>query len=183
MTLKEFIILSSQAANREDLIRQMEKLSKPKYVCGKATPSDLNDISISQLLMLQSIKTDIELLTRPLGIIMGIDEADAMREDAARVIGFSYWVASEVERIGKLFKGTSIPPTEEEKQAGVEKLNFGAFGLIDWYAKRMGITDHAQVDDVPWIRVYKCLEMDAKRTIFERRLRQVYLNKTKAKKK
>ena len=42
----------------------------------------------------------------------------------------------------------------------------------------MGITDHEEVERVPWIRVYKCLDMDAERTRFERRLRNI-LNKNK----
>lgn len=40
----------------------------------------------------------------------------------------------------------------------------------------MGISNHEEVECVPWIRVYKCLDMDAKRVMFERRLRNV-LNK------
>ena len=57
-------------------------------------------------------------------------------------------------------------------------MNFGLFGLLDYYAQRMGITDHEEVERVPWIRVYKCLDMDAERTRFERRLRNI-LNKNK----
>ncbi len=44
----------------------------------------------------------------------------------------------EVERITKLFETTSVVPTPEERRAGVDKLSFGLFGLVDYYATRMG---------------------------------------------
>jgi len=47
----------------------------------------------------------------------------------------------------------------------VDKLSFGLFGLVDYYATRMGITDHEQVESVPWVRVYKCLDMDAEKYV------------------
>ncbi len=40
-----------------------------------------------------------------------------------------------------------------------------------------GITDHEQVESVPWVRVYKCLDMDAEKIRYERRLREIYQNK------
>lgn len=105
-----------------------------------------------------------------------MDEKQVLRADATEILGFVYWVAKEVKRINKLFASTNVPPTPEERQAGVDRLNFGFFGLVDYYAQRMGISNHEEVECVPWIRVYKCLDMDAKRVMFERRLRNV-LNK------
>ena len=95
------------------------------------------------------------------------------------VLGFSSWVTKEVERITKLFETTSVAPTPEEKRAGVDQLSFGLFGLVDYYATRMGITDHEQVESVPWIRVYKCLDMDAEKIRYERRLRKIYQDNNK----
>ena len=46
--------------------------------------------------------------------------------------------------------------------------------MIDWYALRMGITDHEEVMRVPWMRVYQCLSMDNQKQEFEKRLSEVY---------
>ena len=89
------------------------------------------------------------------------------------------WVAREVERINKLFASASVPPTPEEKKAGYDRLNFGLFGLVDYYALRMGITDHEAVERVPWVRVYKCMDMDARRMVVERRLRKILMDTNK----
>lgn len=174
MTLKEFTVLSQHAVNRHELMMKLERLVKPTYLSGKRVPDSLNDITIGQLIMLQYISTDADFMLKPASIIMSIQDDILLKEQAEKVIGFSYWVAKELERINKLFKNTSIPPTQEEKQAGVEKLNFGSFGIIDWFAQRMGITDHSEVENVPWVRIYKCLDMDAKRFVYERRLREIY---------
>lgn len=81
--------------------------------------------------------------------------------------------------INKLFASTSVPATAEEKAAGSDALNFGPFGLVDYYARRMGITDHEEVESVPWVRVYKCLDMDAKRMLFDRKLKNELMKKTR----
>ena len=181
MTLKEFTVLSQHAVNRHELMMKLERLVKPTYLSGKRVPDSLNDITIGQLIMLQYISTDADFMLKPASIIMGIQDDMLLKEHAEKVIGFSYWVAKELERINKLFKNTSISPTQEEKQAGVEKLNFGSFGIIDWFAQRMGITDHSEVENVPWVRIYKCLDMDAKRFVYERRLREIYNKKIQKK--
>ena len=181
MTLKEFTVLSQHAVNRHELMMKLERLVKPTYLSGKRVPDSLNDITIGQLIMLQYISTDADFMLKPASIIMSIQDDILLKEQAEKVIGFSYWVAKELERINKLFKNTSIPPTQEEKQAGVEKLNFGSFGIIDWFAQRMGITDHSEVENVPWVRIYKCLDMDAKRFVYERKLREIYNKKMQKK--
>ena len=89
------------------------------------------------------------------------------------------WVITEVDRINKLFSSTSVKPTKEEKQAGVEKLSFGMFGMIDHYALRMGIANHEDVEKVPWIRIYKCLDIDSEKAKFQRRLQDVYARNNK----
>ena len=64
-------------------------------------------------------------------------------------------------------------PTAEEIRAGINKMNFGVFGMIDWYARRMGITDHEEVMSVPWVRVYKCLDMDSQTNEYHKRLTKI----------
>lgn len=76
-------------------------------------------------------------------------------------------------KISKLFAKAKGTPTEREKKAGIDKLSFGLFGLLDWYALRMGITNHDDVLPVPWMRVYKCLDMDEKKALFNKKLQEV----------
>ena len=78
-----------------------------------------------------------------------------------------------MERIGKLFKSLESDKTSEEIRAGIEKLDFGAFGLVDWYAKRMGIVDHEEVFATPWQRIYQCLKIDHENAEFEKRYRNI----------
>lgn len=179
MKLIDFVRLYRFASNQNELNKQLENLPKPKTICDKNTPESLNDIEFGQLVRLQYINTEEEFLTFPCIVLLDIPKEKIYEQEAEIILGFSYWVAHEMERIGKLFKSTSIPPTPEEKQAGIENLNFGAFGLYDWYAQRMGITNHSDIDKVPWVRIYKCLDMDSKKAIYERRLRNILSRKKK----
>lgn len=177
MTTKEFLILS--AVSKDDLQARISRLQRPSFVCGREVPRDLHSLTLGELLRLQAIATEEAALFVPCEVILGIEEKKVLRAEASEVLGFVKWVAEEVAKINELFARTRIPPTREEKQAGVEQLNFGAFGIIDWYARRMGITDHEAVEYVPWMRVYKCLDMDAQQSLYERRLRDVYANRGK----
>ena len=175
MKTREFLILSE--CTREDIQAKISRLERPSSVCGVSVPNDLNSLTLGELLRLQTIQTEEDALLVPCEVIMNLTKEDVMNAEASEVFGFLMWVSREMETINKLFERTKVPPTTEEKQAGVDKLNFGAFGVIDWYAQRMGYLDHEAVEHVPWMRVHKCLEMDAQRTLYERRLRDVYANK------
>ena len=177
MTVKEFLTIGNIATEMAEMQTIIENLPIPYSVAGRKVPNTLNDISMGDLLLLQEISTEMDLFFVPCKILLGMAEKEVMKADAEEVLGFVCWVAKEVERINKLFSSTSVPPTPEEKQAGSEHLNFGPFGLIDYYAQRMGLADHEQVEFVPWVRVYKCLDMDAKRIRFDRRLRNILSKK------
>ena len=177
MTLNELFILDGVVANKEEVQNQMKNLPKPYSVGGVKTPDSLNDITIGELMELQSAENERELILKCCTILLSLDERNALKSQANDVLGFSVWVSKELERIAKLFQSTTIPPTPEEKQAGVDSLNFGMFGILDYYALRMGITDHEEVEKVKWIRVYKCLDMDAKKARYEKRLRTIYAKK------
>lgn len=177
MKTKDFLILSS--VTKDDMQAKISRLQKPLSVRGRRVPESLQTLTIGELFTLQSIRTEHDAIIVPCRVLLNMDEEEVMKAEASEVMGFIKWVAEEMEKINKLFERTKIPPTAEEKQAGVDKLNFGAFGVLDWYAQRMGYLDHEAVEHVPWMRVYKCLEMDAQRTLYERRLRDVYANKGK----
>lgn len=177
MTLQEFLVLDGIVRNTTEVQEQIKNLPKPYSVGGVKTPDSLNDITIGELMELQSAENERELILKCCTILLSLDERNALKSQANEVLGFSVWVSKELERIAKLFQGTTIPPTPEEKQAGVDSLNFGMFGILDYYALRMGITDHEEVEKVKWIRVYKCLDMDAKKARYEKRLRTIYAKK------
>jgi len=157
MTVKEFLTISSIATEPEVIRTKLDELRKPYQLGQYKTPDTLNDINMGELMQLQSIETEHDILFVPCTVLMGLSKRYISQLPASDVLG--------------------LPPTPEEKQAGSELLNFGPFGMIDYYAQRMGITDHAEVDSVPWVRVYKCLDMDAKRVRFERRLRNILSKK------
>jgi hypothetical protein len=46
----------------------------------------------------------------------------------------------------------------------------------------MGVTNHDDVERVPWVRVYKCMQMDAETEAFNRRLNDVYRQENERKK-
>ncbi|MCS2335467.1 hypothetical protein [Bacteroides sp. BFG-606] len=179
MTIKEFLIKSDVCRDQEGLRKQIEKLPKPEFIGNKRTPSDLNDITMGQLIMLQSMADSKDVALIPCKTLLCMEEKEILSAKAETILGFSMWVITEVDRINKLFSSTSVKPTKEEKQAGVEKLSFGMFGMIDHYALRMGIANHEDVEKVPWIRIYKCLDIDSEKAKFQRRLQEVYARNNK----
>lgn len=182
MTVKEFMTLGKLVPDI-DMSERLNRLKKPYSVCKVKTPETLNDLNMGELMQLQSITTDSDFIFTPGMVILHLSERKLLKADSEIVLGFSYWVAKEVKRINKLFASTSVPPTPEEKQAGADSLNFGLFGLLDYYAQRMGITNHEEVEKVPWVRVYKCLDMDANRMRYERRLRNIMAKKNESRRK
>lgn len=178
MTIKEFLVIGNMTDSGK-VQECLERLQRPFAVAGVQTPATLNDLNMGQLMQLQGIRTDRDFIFIPCQVLLGLPECSVIKSDASEVLGFCYWVAKEVERINKLFASASVPPTPEEVKAGADGLNFGMFGLVDYYALRMGITDHEAVERVPWVRVYKCLDMDARRIMVDRRLRKILMKNNK----
>lgn len=153
---------------------QFEQLSKPRYVGDKIVPNDLNDLTFGQVVELQGIQEVNSMFIVPLRVILGMSTDEVMQSSATEVVRFAAWAAREMERINKLFASTNRKPTDKERKAGIESLRFGIFGTVDYYAQRMGIKDHEEVMSVPWMRVYKCLQIDSEKAKYELRLRKVY---------
>lgn len=174
MNVKEFLILIEVASNAAGVMKRMATLSRPDYVGAHAAPADLNGLTMGQLMELQGVKTVADCIFIPPRVILGMEREEVMATKVDEIFGLANWASEEMKRIAKLFEATSVPTTPEEEKAGIGKLSFGMFGLLDYYAQRMGITDHAEVERVPWVRVYKCMEMDAERIKFDRRLRKIY---------
>ena len=153
---------------------QFERLGKPMFVGDKAIMSDLNELTFGQIVKLQEIQKMNEIFIVPPQVILDMSVDEVMNTSATEVVRFAAWVAREMVRINKLFASTNRKPTEKERRAGIERLTFGTFGTVDYYAQRMGIKDHEEVMSVPWMRVYKCLQIDSEKAKYEQRLRKLY---------
>lgn len=171
MTVAEFLQISDVIT--EDSLDNLQQTKKPVKLAGEATPENLDGITFGQLVRLQEIRGFSDLLFTPPAVLLELKKEQVMSADFEDVVGFSNWVGKEVARIGELFAKTNVPPTPEQERAGISRLKFGMFGILDYYALRMRITDHEAVEEVPWVRIYKCLDMDAQRARFERRLKKV----------
>ena len=169
---REWIVLVEFSKDIETL--EIEKLTRPLKVGKVETPANLEEMTIGQMVQLSECKGWREMFYTTCAVLLGMSKKDVDKCWAVDVVRFCGWVAGRVHKINALFDSVKSKPTVEEEKAGVDKLQFGVFGLIDWYALRMGITDHEEVVGVTWVRVYKCLEMDNKRREFEKRLSKVY---------
>ena len=177
ITLREFLHI--QQALTDEVEMTAENFPKPSRLCGRQVPNNLDSLMFEQLCRLQTIRNVHALLLIPPEIILGLPAAKIMRTSARDAIRFAIWVGTEIERINKLFQSTIVNPTKEEIAAGIERLRFGPFGMVDWFAQRMHIADHDQVMALPWLRLYECARIDARRAEYERRLRDIYQQKNK----
>ena len=178
MTLHEFNTLYSIAADKEAVKKQIKNAPKPLKLAGVDIPPNLYKLTLGELVFLTTFSTDAEMIDNACEVfkITGILEQPA--EDA---IGFLNWLQKELEKIVKMFTKTNSKPTSEEVQAGIQSLNFGWFGTIDYFAQRMHIT-HEDAEKTSWVKVYKCLDMDKKVYLFRKRLSQIR-NKQHSKKR
>lgn len=136
-------------------------------------------MTLGQMLELQECADGLDMFYRTCRVLLGMKKNEVDDSLAVEVVAFTGWVVSRIVRINKLFEGTQLKPTDEQVRAGISKMNFGVFGMVDWYAKRMGITDHESVFRVPWIRIYKCMDIDTKTEQYNRRLQKVMSDESK----
>lgn len=162
---------------------QLQEFSRPSFVGKKKVPDDLNHLTIGQLMRLGMASETDEIIYKVCEIILDLDRETVDKSRATDVVRFAGWVMAEIRRINKLFDSTNVKPTQQQVRAGISNLQFGMFGILDWYARRMGYQEHEKVGDVPWINIYKCMDMDAKTTLYERKLQEVISNDNRAKSK
>ena len=159
-----------------------EGFEHPVYVGEVKCPEDLSALTIGQLIEIGEAD-GAEADYRVIDIVLGLDKAETDKCRATEVAAFLSWVGRQVKKINRLFEMVQTKPTAKEKQAGVDNLQFGLFGILDWYAKRMGITNHDDVLSVPWLRIYKCMDMDNKVERYQRRLNEISMQEARRKKK
>lgn len=153
-------------------------LPKPDRVCGVRTPRNLDDLSIGELLGLQADGAEA-LIGRIAALLLKVPARRCYRERADRMLGFVLWVGREIERIAARFAAAGSPPTPEELRAGIDELDFGPFGIIDWYARRQGFPDQDDAARTAWVRVCECMRIDNRRIAYERRLRGILSEKNR----
>lgn len=153
---------------------KMEEYSRPAFVGKHEVPQNLNELTIGQLIELSQLEDTTESIYRIAEIVMGLNRKEIDKARAVDVVRFAGWVCSETKKINKLFDSIgSDKPTAKEKKAGIDTLRFGLFGMLDWYALRMRIQNHDDVLGVPWMRIYKCMDMDSKKQKYERNLQRI----------
>lgn len=162
---------------QKDLLERLRKQPSPQFLCGKSVPADLNALSYGELDDLQTAASSEDVIAETAKILLGVKAEDLLNEDVNAVFGFSNFITSEITRINKIFSSIKPSYSKEERAAGIESLNFGSFGVLDWYAQRMHIANQNEVRDIAWVRIYQCMRNDNDKNEFERRLYQIYSKK------
>lgn len=166
------------AESRERLAR----IACPKRIAGHQAPKDLNGLTMGQLIMLWSIKDERSILSDSLAAVFGWHPSERRSERRERrvrrrtrhvrigkAVGWCNFIQSELLRIKDMWSRCEVPIEALDRQAGVERLNFGFFSIIDAYAQRQHITDPDEVLKVQWVKVWQSLLKDAETYNFQRR--------------
>lgn len=173
--------------NRAKNLAILNQAEKPKYLLDKEVPENFNLLTFGQysdLCDAMGRNNDMDMLKAIVkAVYPDVTDEQIEREPAIDVFGFCNFAAQEVKKINDLFGDIKVERTDEERKAGIERLQFGTFGLLDWYAKRMGITDQNEVNSVAWIRLYTCMKNDSEEVAFNRRLQKVHNDKIKTRSK
>lgn len=165
-----------------DQVVALKEIKCPAQIGGRIAPQDLNDITLGQLIELEAIAAEKGVFVAIAKVLLGKDEAWAMKAPAMEMLGLRNMVVAEQDRIAALFASLTRDHTAAEIMAGVESLNFGMFGLADWYARRMGISDHDDAFNTPWIRVWQCRKNDIEESEYRERLQKIQNNLNRQKK-
>lgn len=172
MTFGEYCILHTHGAilNHNEV---MASAPKPRRLCGRYLPESLDNMTMGMLTEVMMIKEDAKLLTA----IYNISIPELETEWAQDVIGTLRWTIEELKRITTLFSQMERELTADEIMAGAEQMKGDIFTTIDWYARRMGISDHDEVLRVPWVTIWRCAKDDRDREEYRQRLHNIQIKK------
>lgn len=165
-----------------DTIKSLVLIDPPTEYHKRPIPKDLQLVTFGVLTRLQGAgrrKDYLKACCDIVSVLTDVPSEWVASSPAVQVLGIVNMVQREMERIGKLFSSLDTDHTSEELSAGIDKLNFGTFGIVDWYAKRMGIIDHEEVFATPWARIYQCMRIDHENNEFEKRYRKIIERRTK----
>lgn len=202
LALDTFNMSTGQLEKCLDIVKEKALPEKLKF--------DFYALSFGKFATLQRIKTGYQFLTQTFAIILLPDELAAdcidglsgkgltrllkgyrlnrfhkrvLNLDTMSALRFVYEVKTKFEEAIKLFEELKYEPDEDERKAGIETTGGDLFGVADYYAKRMGITNHEDVFKLPWTRIYAVMKLDVKDNQFRRRLQQVKEEKSNDKNK
>lgn len=164
----------------------LNNATKPDVVCNIEVPSDLKLITFGQYSDLCDVfsrkEQSFDVLHDVVSAIFPeLTDTEINSIPVADVWGLCNWAATEIGNINKLFGEIKMDYTPQEKKAGIEQLQFGTFGILDWYAKRMGIHNQDEVNKEKWVRIYQCMKNDMEDAKFQRRLQKIYEQEAKSK--
>lgn len=155
-----------------DVLEDLESIQPPAVFKGKEAPQSLEGLSLEELLRLQDAAANNRLIYGIMEVFYGSDQKETDRMPAIAAVGLRNMVTAELERINGLFASLGREFTPTEILAGAESLDFGIFGLADWYARRMGITNHDEAFRTPWVRIYQCRRNDMELDAYHERLHE-----------
>lgn len=186
ITFGEFTILMPYMTDecREQDLKILNEAEKPDFLLGQDVLENFNLITFGQysdLCDAIGMQNHIEAMKSIIMAIYDTTEDKILEESAYDVWGFCNFAIKECARINELFSSVHIEYTEQEKKAGIERLQFGTFGILDWYARRMGIVDQNLVNNEKWVRLYQCMKNDTDEAAYNRRLQKVYEAESKRK--
>lgn len=164
---------------KDNLINKLKRAEKPSEFGGVKVPDNLNEVSYGLLDDLANISKQEkgDPMADAICLILNIGIDKVYEANVFDVVGLSRWIGEEVSKINKLFERISPNYSPEEIAAGVKALNFGSFGVLDWYANRQRISDQNLVRDVAWVRIYTCMKNDNIKAEFNKRLNKQYQQK------
>ena len=156
----------------EAVLEDLASIQPPAIFKGVETPQSLDLLSLEDLLRLQEANAQNALIYGIFAVFYGMTPEETDKAPAIAAAGLRNFVSAELKRIEDLFAGLGREFTATEILAGAESLNFGVFGLADWYARRMGITNHDDVFKTPWARIYQCRRNDLELDAYHERLHE-----------
>ena len=176
MTFRAFLTLSEFIT--EDSMKRLRECEYRGRIGDHETLKDINAWNYGELMDAGKLFSSQDTMVEGVCRFAEMTEKEVMNAPAQDVVAFVNFMVSEIKRAGDLFESCHVEPTFEERRAGIDKLQFGLFGVLDWYARRMGIIDHEWVmENVRWIYIYKCLQMDTENNKYERRLQKILYSK------
>jgi hypothetical protein len=168
----------------KDTIEGLKTIDAPAKFRGHDVPRDLQMADFGTLIRLQGCGRKGDWFWSSMAIVetlTGAKQEAVATAPAEDVLGIVNMVEREMARIGRLFQSLQGGTSGDEVAAGIDRLDFGAFGIVDWYARRMGIVDHEEVFALPWQRIFQCMKIDHENNEFEKRYRKIIEQRSKTK--
>lgn len=156
----------------DEQIAELKAVAVPARIGAKEAPQSLANISLEDLYQLEAISAEKGVFFAIGSVLLGMTDEETLKAPALEMLGLRNMVVAEQDRIAALFAQLEREPSAAETLAGVENLNFGFFGLADWYARRMHITDHDVAFRTPWARIWQCRKNDLDTQEYQERVRK-----------